>query len=1579
MRKFFSLVTALIVGATMTAHAYDFSAACSSGQTLYYTIVDGGLQTCEVADPYPNSRPTGDVTIDATVVNPDDSKTYTVLGVGDYGFDGASEMTSVTLPTAATFTYINRYGFYSTGLTSITIPDNITTLGYSVFRSSDLQSVTIGSGVTAIPNSCFNECKSLERVVFPNTITEFGPNIFAGSAVKYVELGNAVTSVYANTFGSNYYYSYKTSIDTIVIHTTTPPTVKAYDNGYGIYDTDFYDELIGRCIVYVPSTAVSTYKSDARWGKFKYIYAEGTPVEFCIVTLDNHNQNYLENGCVYIDGSSTALGDRATFKRLADETFTVQIRCENNRYYGIDSVTLGGVNVTDQFDATGKATLSVSADAELDVTYKQVIQPYDFVEKISTGQKLYFKITDAVNNKAKIVNQTGGRSMSGFASYSYYPDELAPQGDMIIPTSITHDAVTYTIEEIDSLAFRSCGDITSLTIPEGIKAIRMAAFEGLYQLKGDLYIPNSCTVLEDMAFQNIGLPGGTIYPGGVKTLKYETFQEVDAVALKASSAMDSVLNYVFGNYWSNNDLKTIELGENVKFVSSYAFAKCYALETVTLYATTPPDVKERGDSYPATNWGYFDPSTVTLYVPKGTKSAYSAHDCWKLFTIEELPTQYTTTTAYEGGLGGVSGGGRYNNGTDTVITANPAPHYMFVKWKEDNSTDNPRSITVDADKTYTAVFAPKPAQVGDILEKEDYGQVIRYEVISVSPKEVKLISNGNYYNDLPKDWTIPATVNDYWDETFQLTRLGYECMENNDDIDTLRIPEGVRVIEERALFGSQFKKWVFPSTIDSIYDLNDTYNYKLEDIQFAGTDHLRYINFYYIASDKYNNYKIMVNAPDNAFFVRDGVALFYKGTPSAIYEVPEGVKVIAKRAGYYPSLSAVRYVRLPSTLKVLGDMAFADLPYQCTTVYIAASNPPLTGSDIFNHPTTMNVIIPCDANLTAYQADGYWGTLASVRKGSQFIPMITADSDQGSFEITETTCGTIHIAANPKQYFVVDKWSTGATTDAIDVVLTQDTAITLEFKYESYTVQFLDWDGSVVSPAQTVQRHGYADVPALPNNRYGYTSDKWTRSDGNSVGYKIVGNVDFTVHYQPNTYTITFKNFNGIALDSHTQKYDEDVYYYSYTPTRSATDTCYYYFDKWDPEFVSGTTTVTGDMTFIAQFTKTYKNYTVTYKNWNGDVLETKENMHLGDVLTYGGTTPTKPSTDQYEYEFTGWNNSYVDGVTQVSKSVSSYVAQFTQKTRKYTVKFVDEDGTSVLWSKDYEYGSTPSYKDGAETPAKAADMTYTYAFDKWTPAIATVIGEATYKVSYTPTYIDYTVTFTDYDDSEIAKQEGKHYGDVITYTAVPTRDADVQYIYTFDKWTPDFVSGTTAVTGNMTFKATYTTKTQKYTVTFLEQEGGTKMDDAIVAYGSDATSVAPDLTAITPLDKRFDSWSQDITNVQGNMTVWPTWKDKIYTVKFIDPLDGDKVIDEYENVSHGGKVAPPTAPEHAGYDFKGWDSEDYKNVTDDLIIKAVYESTPTDIENQQSQPANHKFIKDGQLYILRDGKTYNAQGAKVE
>lgn len=74
----------------------------------------------------------------------------------------------------------------------------------------------------------------------------------------------------------------------------------------------------------------------------------------------------------------------------------------------------------------------------------------------------------------------------------------------------------------------------------------------------------------------------------------------------------------------------------------------------------------------------------------------------------DVPTSYTiTVTSANPTMGNVTGGGSYVEGSQATLTATANSGYHFVSW-QDGNTDNPRTITVTGDATYTATFAENP-------------------------------------------------------------------------------------------------------------------------------------------------------------------------------------------------------------------------------------------------------------------------------------------------------------------------------------------------------------------------------------------------------------------------------------------------------------------------------------------------------------------------------------------------------------------------------------------------------------------------------------------------------------------------------------------------------------------------------------------------------------------------------------------------------------------------------------------------------------------------------------------------------
>ena len=131
---------------------------------------------------------------------------------------------------------------------------------------------------------------------------------------------------------------------------------------------------------------------------------------------------------------------------------------------------------------------------------------------------------------------------------------------------------------------------------------------------------------------------------------------------------------------------------------------------------------------------------------------------------------------------------------------------------------------------------------------------------------------------------------------------------------------------------------------------------------------------------------------------------------------------------------------------------------------------------------------------------------------------------------------------------------------------------------------------------------------------------------------------------------------------------------------------------------------------------KVVQTVTVVWYDDDGEtVLERDEDVDIGSMPSYDGVTPTKASTAQYTYEFTGWTPTMV-AVT----GSASYTATYAETLRSYTITWLDADGTQIGTS-TVAYGSTPTH----------AAPTSAYTFTGWTPSVVSVTGDATYTATF--------------------------------------------------------------------------------------------------------------------------------------------------------------------------------------------------------------------------------------------------------
>lgn len=134
---------------------------------------------------------------------------------------------------------------------------------------------------------------------------------------------------------------------------------------------------------------------------------------------------------------------------------------------------------------------------------------------------------------------------------------------------------------------------------------------------------------------------------------------------------------------------------------------------VTLDPTQPlwVVIYNSGTSYPASATDFVGNPDGSWVSTDGSTWApiYSFGDYYLTWMIRAVLGQnaetYTlTVTSADETMGTVTGGGTYNDGDTATLTAAANPGYHFVQWNDGN-TDNPRTVVVTGDATYTATFA----------------------------------------------------------------------------------------------------------------------------------------------------------------------------------------------------------------------------------------------------------------------------------------------------------------------------------------------------------------------------------------------------------------------------------------------------------------------------------------------------------------------------------------------------------------------------------------------------------------------------------------------------------------------------------------------------------------------------------------------------------------------------------------------------------------------------------------------------------------------------------------------------------
>ena len=559
LRKLLSVALSiqLMAMAVVPVFAVEASETTFQNDGFTYTVLtepqEGAPGTVSLTDGRSKVADLKELSIAETVINSKNEASYTVTAIGERALggdiDGMNKLQEVTIP--ASITEIEARAFSDQSkLQTLNFAENsaLQSIGNNAFDSTALKTVVLPDQVKTLGNSVFSNCRSLTSVTMPASLNSIGSSLFSYcNYLKSIEVkpgGESYASENGVLFNQDktkliQYPVAKTGAEYTVPATVTSIEGSAFDSVKNLVEITLPDGLqtIGRAAF-------------QKMGSLETVNF-GTKLQ-TIGYMAFYNCRNL--GAVTIPASVTNI-DGYAFGGCSNASFTVASEAQKK--------------------------MLTKAGASADAITVQAPAVSEFVENGIT-----YKVTD----EAAVQVGNGVDAMKEAEGNLTIPQNVSHDGKTYTVTAVADNAfaraskltgltLPETVEVIGERALAFTG-LTSFQMPNSVKTLGKSAMTSCSAL-AELTISKQLTEIPESAFWGTAIKT-LVVPEGVKTIGVKAFNSCPSLlTVQLPASLETIQDSAF---WSNEALRevTIAPDSKLKTIEQSAFAFDAALKSINL-------------------------------------------------------------------------------------------------------------------------------------------------------------------------------------------------------------------------------------------------------------------------------------------------------------------------------------------------------------------------------------------------------------------------------------------------------------------------------------------------------------------------------------------------------------------------------------------------------------------------------------------------------------------------------------------------------------------------------------------------------------------------------------------------------------------------------------------------------------------------------------------------------------------------------------------------------------------------------------------------------------------------------------